>query len=95
MKNDHCDDGSVSVKITGCEYKITEERLKAALSHWGTVTTEIKEDLFTDPHDSEGTNRTGIYSLRMIMDNEIPELVPLDGLRVKLQLKHCNANLLF
>ena len=53
MKNDHCDDGSVSVKITGCEYKITEERLKAALSHWGTVTTEIKEDLFTDPHDSE------------------------------------------
>ena len=49
------------------------------------MTTDIREELFVDPHDSEGTNRTGIYSLRMIVDNEIPELIPLDGLRVKLQ----------
>ena len=31
-------------------------------------------------HDSEGTNRTGIYSVRMVMDSEAPELVPLEGL---------------
>ena len=85
MRNDQGEDGSVPIKITGCEYKITEERLKEALSYWGKVTTEIKEELFTDPHDSEGTNRTGIYSLRMIIDSEIPELLPIDGLRIKLQ----------
>ena len=31
MKNDQGEDGSVPVKITGCEYKITGERLKDAL----------------------------------------------------------------
>ena len=85
MRNDQGEDGSVPVKITGCEYKITEEKLKEALSHWGIVTTDIKEELFKDPHDSEGTNRTGIYSLRMIINDKIPELIPLESLRVKLQ----------
>ena len=40
-KLDLMDDGSVLVKITGCEYRVTEERLKAELSHWGTITTDI------------------------------------------------------
>ena len=29
------EDGSTLVKITGCEYKVTEERLSVVLSHWG------------------------------------------------------------
>ena len=53
-------DGSAPVRITGYEYRITESRLKGALSNWGIVTTTIREELFTDPHDSEGMNRTGI-----------------------------------
>ena len=47
-----------------------------------------------DPHDKEGTNRTGIYSLKMILDSEMPEIIPLEGLRVKLQYqgveRQCN-----
>ena len=39
MKNDSSEDGSVKVRITGCEYKVSGEKLKEALSHWGTVTT--------------------------------------------------------
>ena len=81
------DDGSVLVKITGCEYRVTEERLKAALSHWGSITTDITEEVFTDPHDSDGTNRTEIYTMRMIMDSELPEVVLLDGLRLKMQYR--------
>ena len=38
-----------------------------------------------DPHDSEGTNRTGVYTLNMIMIKEAPELIPLDGVRMRLQ----------
>ena len=30
-------DGSTLVKITGCEYKVSAERLKLALFHWGEV----------------------------------------------------------
>ena len=86
-KNDKSDDDSVKVKITGCEYKISEERLRSTLSYWGSITTDITEELFNDPHDTDGTNRTGIYTLRMIMDKGPPELIPVDGVRMKLQFR--------
>ena len=50
----------------GCESKVSEEKLKMALSHWRSVTTEIKEEVFLDPHDNEGTNRKGVYIFSMI-----------------------------
>ena len=66
-------------------FEINKEKLRAGLSHWGSVTSEVKEELFNDPHDSEGTNRTGVYSLKMILNREMLEITPLEGLRVKLQ----------
>ena len=50
----------------GCESKVSEEKLKMTLSHWGSVTTEIKEEVFLDPDDNEGTNRKGVYIFSMI-----------------------------
>ena len=79
------EDGSTQIKITGCEYKVSSQQLKEVLSHWGTVTSEPKEEVFHDPHDTDGTNRTGVYVVRMILENEIPELIPFSGLRIKIQ----------
>ena len=45
------DDGSVLIKITGCKYKISGERLGDVLSHWGVISSRIKEATFNDPHD--------------------------------------------
>ena len=88
-------DGSVQVRITGCEYKVTEERLAEVLSHWGVLNSRITEEVFTDPHDNEGSNRTGIYIVKMKVHQHIPEWLPLDGLRVKVQYpgmkKLCNG----
>ena len=56
-------DGSTLVRITGCEYKVTEERLNEVLSHWGVSSSKIMEEVFHDPYDKEGSNRTGIYPL--------------------------------
>ena len=78
-------DGSITLKITGCEYKVSAARLKEVLSHWGEVTSEPKEQVFHDPHDTDGTNRTGVYIIKMNPSEEIPELIPLDGLRLKVQ----------
>ena len=58
-------DGTTLVKISGCEYKITEERLNDVLSHWGVISSRIREEVFVDPHDKDGSNRTGIYTVRM------------------------------
>ena len=79
------DDGSVQVKITGCEYKITEERLSEILTHWGVLNSRITEEVFNDPHDKEGSNRTGIYLVRMMIHQDIPEWLPAEGLRIKIQ----------
>ena len=87
-------DGSTLIKITGCEYKITGDRLCEELSHWGVISSKIKEEVFKDPYDNEGTNRTGIYSVRMIIHQDIPEWLPLEGQRVRIQYplmkKQCN-----
>ena len=80
-------DGSVQVKVTGCEYKVTEERLNEVLSHWGVLSSRIMEDVFHDPYDTEGSNRTGIYTVNMILHQKIPEWLPMDGLRIKIQHK--------
>ena len=63
---------------------LSRERLKSALSNWGEVLSEPKEEVFLDPLDPDGTNRTGTYLLRIKLSKEIPELIPLDGLRVKI-----------
>ena len=47
-------DGSTLVKITGCEYKVTEERLNEVLSHWGVMSSKIMEEVFHDPYDKDG-----------------------------------------
>ena len=57
-------DGSVLVKITGCEYKVTEERLNEVLSHWGVLSSKIMEEVFHDPYDTEGSNMTRIYTVK-------------------------------
>ena len=80
-------DGSTLVKITGCEYKVTEERLSVVLSHWGVISSKIMEEVFHDPYDKEGLNRTGIYTVNMILHQKIPEWLPMDGLRIKIQHK--------
>ena len=95
LENVNTGDGSTLVKISGCEYKVTEERLNEILSHWGVISSRIREEVFNDPHDSEGSNRTGIYTVRMNLHQKIPEWLPLDGLRVRVQhqgmQKLCNG----
>ena len=80
-------DGSTLVKISGCEYKVSEERLNDVLSHWGVPSSRIMEEVFDDPYDKEGSNRTGIYTVKMILHQKIPEWLPMDGLRIKVQHK--------
>ena len=46
--------------------------------------TEPMEEVFDDPLDKDGTNRTGVYILKIIPHMEIPELIP-NRERVKIQ----------
>ena len=83
-REERSEDNSVNVFIEGCDYRIPEQTILDALSNWGEVISEIKEEMFEDPHDSEGTNRTGTYSVMMLLRGKFPQLLPLDGKRVKI-----------
>ena len=54
-------EGSTLVKITGCEYKITEERLNEVLSHWGVLSSKIMEEVFHDPYNMESSKEMGFF----------------------------------
>ena len=36
-RNESEDDGSILIRISGCEYKVSAERLKSSLAYWGEV----------------------------------------------------------
>ena len=46
------------------------------------------EDAFEDDEASDGVNATGIYSIKMRLSRNIPQMVPLDGRRIKLYYRN-------
>jgi hypothetical protein len=71
------------VKIEGCNYRVPIDIIMRWLENYGEIVSEIVEDVFEDEEDSEGTNATGIYAVKMKLTNSIPQLLPMDGRRIK------------
>ena len=80
------DDGTRLIKIEGCEYRVTKEQIVNWLECYGEVKSEIKEDHWIDENEEEedGSNRSGIYSVLMKLERDIPELLPMYGRRIKI-----------
>ena len=70
------------------EYKIDENKLRSGLEHLGELTSDPKEEVFHDPLDQDGTNRTGIFLVR-ITPNEDDKRLYLNvyGLMICMQVK--------
>ncbi len=78
------------VKIEGCDYRVSGDVILEWLGHYGEVLSELVEDVFEDSEDSEGDNATGIYSVRMRLSRNIPQLLPVDGRRIKIYYRNIN-----
>ena len=72
------------VKLEGCEYSISVDQMKAWLSNFGDILSPIVEDCFEDSESNEGINALGTYSVKMKLNKEIPQLLPMCGKRVKI-----------
>ena len=85
------DDGTRIIKIEGCDYRIPEDTLVEFLEFFGELKSEILEDLFDDggvpDSESFGTNRTGRYSVKIKLNKDIPQLLPIMGKRIKIHYK--------
>ena len=92
MDEELLEEGVKIVKVEGCEYRISEEEIIAWLSLYGEVVSEIEEDFYVIEHDSSeeddgdtsGSNRSGIYSVKVKLDRDIPYLLPMCGKRIKI-----------
>ena len=87
FENPKNDDGTTVVKIEGCDYQVPEEQIKTWLSHYGVFISELEEDLFRDDQETKGNNRTGNYSIVMKLEHKMPQLIPMNGRRVKIYHK--------
>ena len=81
--NQSTDDGTRKITIEGCEYRIPKEVLFQYLEHYGEIVSDIREQLFDDGGE-EGLNRTGNYTVRIRLEKDIPQLIPIHGKRIKI-----------
>ena len=82
------DDGVRTIRIEGCSYRIPKEVLVEYLSFFGRVESNIVEETFDDGSDPmaslDGTNRTGVYAVKLKLNGAVPELLPILGRRIKI-----------
>ena len=84
FENPKQDDGTTVVKIEGCDYQVPEEQIITWLSHYGEFVSKLEEDVFKDDQQTKGNNRTGNYSIVMKLEHKMPQLIPMNGRRVKI-----------
>ena len=84
----HGEDWTRVVKVEGCDYRVSKEMIVTWLSLYGEVMSDVVEDVFEDSEDSEGENATGIYSVKMKLASDIPQLLPMDGRRIKVYYRY-------
>ena len=81
------DEGFRWVKVEGCEYRLEEKQIVDWLSHFGEVKSEISEDTHEgsdDSNDDLPPVGNGIYSVRMKLKKDMPQLIPMHGKRIRL-----------
>ena len=78
------------VKVEGCDYRVSQEMLLEWLGLYGEILSDLVEDVFEDSEDSEGDNTTGIYSVKMKLNRNIPQLLPIDGRHIKIYYRNIN-----
>ena len=78
------DDGTRIINIEGCEYRVPKEEILAWLRLYGSIESELVEDCFRDEEDTEGTNRTGAYSVKVKLNKKIPQMLPMSGRKIKI-----------
>jgi hypothetical protein len=82
------------VKIEGTDYQFESATLTKWLSKFGSIESELGEeveDLEISSEEEEEYGRvqmaTGIYSVKMVLQNQIPQFLPIDGKRVRIYYK--------
>ena len=81
------DEGVCWLKVEECEYRLEEQKIIDWLPHFGEIKSKISEDTHGGSDDSDDdfpSVGNGIYSVKMKLSKEMPQLIPMFGKRIGL-----------
>ena len=84
---DYVDTGLRWVKIEGSDWRIEKSKMLEWLSFFGEIRSDITEDTHGGSDDSEDDLQpigSGDYSVRMKLEKDIPQFIPMEGRRVRI-----------
>ena len=95
----YTDDGTRTVRIIGCDYRLMESEILDWLVLFGEVISEISEEIYVDKDDPNSESLppigNGTYVVKMKLKKDMPNIVPMYGRKVFLDYKgirrQCNA----
>ena len=81
------DEGLRWIKVEGCEYRLEEKQIIDWLSHFGEIKSKILEDTHGGSDNSDDDLPpvgNGIYSVKMKLTRDMPQLIPMHGKKIRL-----------
>ena len=81
------DEGVRWVKVEGCEWRVDKEKIVEWLSYFGEIRSELTEDTLDESDDSADDLPpigNGVYSVKMKLEKDLPQFMPLQSKRVRL-----------
>ena len=75
------------VKIEGCEYSLEEDQIQDWLKLYGEVLSPICEDIHEDSDSDAQPIGNGTYSVKMKLNRDIPQYLPVHGRRIRIYYK--------
>ena len=72
------------IRIEGCNYQLTEEDILSVLDNYGATVSDMEEVAMATP---DGELGTGTYVMKIKLDREIPNIIPMYGLQIKVSHK--------
>jgi hypothetical protein len=74
-----------NVKVIGCDYSIEEEEILEWLRMYGETFGKLNENFYYDPNPSAKPTGDGTYTVKMRIDRQIPQFLPMHGKKVKIE----------
>ena len=63
--------------VDSCDYELEEEEILVWLRLYGEVFGKLREDIHQNNNQEMGPVGMGTYSVKMQLDSEIPQMLPM------------------
>ena len=73
------------MKISGCDYSIEDDEILEWLKMYGETFGKPNENFYYDPRPDVKPVGDGTYTLKMRIDKQIPQFLPMYGKKVKIE----------